>query len=118
MGHGQGRLGRGQGRAVYRKTWLINQHYHVLVSTPAGSDMLDARIRRATSDRAGALAPAGARPAFFETLAANSNGVRNRCVPCAMCSTFRVTVFVKQLHGSQGTNYTSLISSHLTARAE
>ena len=33
MGHGQRRLGRGQGRAVYRKTWLMNQHYHVLVST-------------------------------------------------------------------------------------
>ena len=29
----QRRLGRGQGRAVYRKTWLMNQHYHVLVST-------------------------------------------------------------------------------------
>ena len=32
VGHGQGRLGRGQGRAVYRKTWLINQYYHVHTS--------------------------------------------------------------------------------------
>ena len=95
MGHGQGRLGRGQGRAVYRKTWLTNQHYHVLVSTPAGSETCSTH----GSGERPAIARALERrpPAFFETLAANSNGVRNRCVPCAMCSTFRVTVFVKQL---------------------
>ena len=103
MGHGQRRLGRGQGRAVYRKTWLMNQHYHVLVSTITKCEPLTNHSAQASAAPAACGCAGPPWPRVFETEPRIQMGSGALFAVRDVFNLPSYRVLVKQLHGSQGT---------------